>query len=211
MITKIENYISNELKGLNGEDLLNQVSRFYGEVSEDIEELYIELEPLAMEYFEEIQIWHYDDMRNNPEEYETTAEEIEEYDVFWDEDGFEYNKWNQYFKELIQEAIEAVNFETAESIKEAMDNDCHMDWSDCKTAYYFTTYIDYDGDTDVQVNVNWLTEDNELQIYADRGYYNNHGYQEQEILPATEITINDIPSMLAIISKNIETNLQVVL
>ena len=92
-----------------------------------------------------------------------------------------------------------------------MDNDCHMDWSDCKTAYYFTTYIDYDGDTDVQVNVNWLTEDNELQIYADRGYYNNDGYQEQEILPATEITINDIPSMLAIISKNIETNLQVVL
>ena len=212
MITKIENYISNELKGLNGEDLLNQVSRFYGEVSEDIEELYIELEPLAMEYFDEIMEWHNNDMRNNPEEYGTTAEEIEEDDdEYWDEDGFQYHKWNHYFKELIQEAIEAVNFETAESIKEAMDNDCHMDWSDCKTAYYFTTYIDYDGDTDVQVNVNWLTEDNELQIYADRGYYNNDGYQEQEILPATEITINDIPSMLAIISKNIETNLQVVL
>ena len=54
MITKIENYISNELKGLNGEELLNQVSRFYNEVSEDVEELYIQLEPLAMEYFEEI-------------------------------------------------------------------------------------------------------------------------------------------------------------
>ena len=210
MITKIENYISNELKGLNGEDLLNQVSRFYGEVSEDVEELYIQLEPLAIEYFDEIMEWHNNDMRNNPEEYGTTAEEIEEDDdEYWDEDGFQYHKWNQYFKELIQEAIEAVNFETAESIKEALGNDCHMDWSDCKTAYYFTTNMDYDGDTDVSISLTWLTEDNELRIFADRVYYNNYDRQEQEILPVTYITINDIPSMLTIISKNIETNLQV--
>ena len=208
-IKSIENYIANELKGLNGQELLNQVSRFVNEVDEDIDALFENhFAETAMEYFEDIMLWHEDDMYNNPEEYDTTTEEIEEYEVRWDEDGQEYFAWNQYFKELIQEAMEAVNFETAESIKEAMDNDCHMDWSDCKTAFYFITHMDYDGDTDVQVNVNWLTEDNELQIYADRGYYNNDGYQTQEIFPATEITINDIPMMLTTIRKKIAETLE---
>ena len=143
-IKSIENYISNELKGLNGQELLNQVSRFVNEVDEDIDALFeSHFAEMAIDYYDEIMTWHEDDMYNNPEDYDTTTEEIEEYEVRWDEDGFEYHKWNQYFKELIQEAMEDAPVQT-ELVKHSIK---HSEYS-ADNEIYVEVKVTYLGITD---------------------------------------------------------------
>ena len=121
----IKNYISRELDTLSPEEMLDNATarRFthpwgyaystdhhidngdYTQEALDICEN--QLDDVVADYYTDICIWIAEDMRNNPEEYDLTAEDIDDDAIYeWDEEGTVWMKFNNYVATLIQEAIE---------------------------------------------------------------------------------------------------------
>ena len=123
-IKSIETKVSNYLSTMTAEEMLNEATgrQFThawgyaystqhhideGDFSKEALELCENaLAPMISDHYCNIMEWGEQDIINNPEEYGYEAEDLDGEYGYWDEDGTNYMKFNNYVATLIEEAIE---------------------------------------------------------------------------------------------------------
>lgn len=105
-----------------------------------------ELVNMQMDTFADVMMANEEAIRECPEDYGYDAEDIEDEYFQWDEDGFEYGKWCNYFITLVQECLDEMPVEVeyvSHSIK-------HSEYS-ADNEIYLTVNVTYNGVTDSYV------------------------------------------------------------
>jgi hypothetical protein len=137
-IKTIETKVSNYLSTMTAEEMLNaaQSNQFThawgysyntqhhidnGDYSQEARDLCEnKLADMVSDHFCNIMEWGELDMINNPEEYGLDADDVKNGEHgYWDEDGTNWMKFNNYVSTLIQEAIENIEIEERTELLES--------------------------------------------------------------------------------------------